>query len=352
MTKRLKTSEVFLDTQVFVNANFQFDSGRLKRLEDLSESGKINLYLTDITIREIDVKISEQIEKISKSIKIFCKEARILKEVPSFAHLFNLNIETVSNELNEQFKIFIALSRTTVISTQDVSIAHIFDKYFTQQPPFGGGKKKHEFPDAFVIRALEDYCENTEKSMYVISDDGDIKSACSSSNYLISLNKVDELFDLITAEDELFKLAQQWFEENEAEIKQGIIDDFEDMRLGFCVTDQDADVESVKVNSVDIIEKNLVEIQEDSLNFKLDVEVFFSAEVSYPDPDMTVYDREEGEFIVFETINKTLERDTEVSVDVEFGFSREKPHDAFVISVCLEPNDRIKLKVDDEYPYK
>ncbi|MEH2382146.1 MAG: hypothetical protein V7K27_25200 [Nostoc sp.] len=32
MDKRLQTSQVFIDTEVFINANFQFSSGRLSRL--------------------------------------------------------------------------------------------------------------------------------------------------------------------------------------------------------------------------------------------------------------------------------------------------------------------------------
>lgn len=356
MTKKLKIYKVSLDTEVFVAANFQFNSGRLKKLADLSRAGKINLYLADITIREIEVKISEEIQKISKHIKDFSNKARILRGVPWFSDLVNVNTETVKNDLNNHLSNFIDSTRTTVISTEDVSIAYIFDKYFTQQPPFGEGKKKHEFPDAFVIRSLEEYSEEIEESMYVISDDGDIKSACSSSDYLISLGSLDELFNLITTEENkhFSSLAQQWFKENEETIKQEIINDFEDRGLGFWVIDREAEIEDITVNSVKIVEKNLVEIQEESLDFKLKVKVFFSAEVSYPDPDMTVYDREEGEYIVFETIDEIIERDAVILVDVELGFSREEPHDAYVISVHLESNGGIKLRVDvyDEYPYK
>jgi hypothetical protein len=48
MDKRLQTSQVFIDTEVFINANFQFSSGRLSRLYAFNVNGKITLHLTDI----------------------------------------------------------------------------------------------------------------------------------------------------------------------------------------------------------------------------------------------------------------------------------------------------------------
>ena len=67
MTTKLHTSHVFLDTQVFIAANFQFSSERLKRLADWSRAGKITLYLTDITIREIEGQIAEKIQVASSA---------------------------------------------------------------------------------------------------------------------------------------------------------------------------------------------------------------------------------------------------------------------------------------------
>jgi hypothetical protein len=149
----------------------------LKTLIEYIEKGEIRLHLTDITIREIEVKILELIQEAEKPIKTFHNNVKILRGVSSFAQLFNIDIEIARSDLKNQFNNFMDSTQTIVISTEFVSIPHIFNKYFNQQPPFTGGKKKYEFPDAFVIKALEDYCTEAKSSMYVISKYYDLSSS-------------------------------------------------------------------------------------------------------------------------------------------------------------------------------
>jgi hypothetical protein len=94
-----------------------------------------------------------------------------------------------------------------------------------------------------------------------------------------------------------------------------------------------------------------VEIQEDKnvLYFELETEVSFSADVSYPDPDWTVYDSEEGELIVLKTIEKTIEKTEKISVEVEIAFTRDDLQDAEITNISLDASD-IEVEVN-EYPY-
>lgn len=353
MTKRLQTTQVFLDTEVFIAANFQFSSGRLKRLADFSRNGKITLYSTDITIREIKANITKRIQEINNSFKKFLDKARILKDVPSCASIFDFDLNIAIKDLENQLEEFLASSgsnlldnKINIISTNSVNIELIFDKYFQGQPPFGVNKKKHEFPDAFVIAALEKWCRENSEYMYVISDDNDMQTACSISSFLRSLEKPEALFELITSEDEyISSFAHQWFTEQQNKIEQEITDNFE--QSGFSLVDKyDGEVNGVTVSSIDLTERNLVEIQDGVLYFAVIAKITFSAEVSYPDPDMSVYDSETGDVIVLDTIEETIERTTKAPVEVEITFCRDEPHNPEVTSVDVEVGDIIEIELD------
>lgn len=352
MSNRLKTPHVFLDTEVFVSGNFQFNSGRFNRLADLCQDGIISVYLTDITKREIEANISNRIRESTESVDKFKSKARVLRNIPSFKAIFEFNVEEVTNELLKQFNDFLELIEANIIPTQNVSVELIFEKYFNQQPPFGEGKKKSEFPDAFSVATIEKWCQTNQQYMYVISNDGDISSACSPDSYLLPLAKLDELFEIIIYEDEyISQLAPQLFEEVESNLKNDIIYEFENS--GFILTDHyKGEVSSVNVDDVDLLDKSLVNIEEDTLYFEVTTKISFSAEVSYPDPDFTYYDKEEGKYIYFDYIHDTVQKSIEVPVEVEISFNRKEPHDPEVVSVNLEVNSDIYISLDDVYPYK
>ncbi len=350
VNNKLQTSHVFLDTQVFIAANFQFSSGQLQRLASWSQIGEITLHLTDITLQEIEGKLTEHIDETYQAVKSFKKKAMLLRGMPSFEPLFNFDIEAVKNDFNMRLNDFLKSAKVNVIATNNVSVGTIFDRYFKRKPPFGQGKNKYEFPDAFSIEALENWCIEKGEYMYVISEDNDLESACSSSSSLYLLRKPEELLNLITKSEEgdIYLLGYKCLSQNEEKIQQNTANYFEE--LGFFLTGADGDVTSITVNSVQLLEKNLVEIQEDALYFEIETEISFSAEVSYPDPEWSVYDSEEEEWIVLKTIQETLEKTENISVKVEMAFSRDDLQNAEVTSISLNTND-IEVEVD-KYPYK
>ena len=53
---------VFLDTEVFVQQNFQFSFGLLAILSQQVKSNRIELILTDVTINEIESHIKKEVD--------------------------------------------------------------------------------------------------------------------------------------------------------------------------------------------------------------------------------------------------------------------------------------------------
>lgn len=144
-------NNIFIDTQVFVQKNFNFDNDLFKRLISASEDGLIKIYLTEIVKKEIESKIYEQVfEKVKNSHAKFAKDAKILKNLSDYGNTFDISkrLDEIFNELINQLNQFFKDVSVEVISVNDVSPAFIFEKYFKGIPPFSK-KRKMNFPMLF-----------------------------------------------------------------------------------------------------------------------------------------------------------------------------------------------------------
>jgi hypothetical protein len=66
------------------------------------------------------------------------------------------DIESLSKALDDLFK----TGKTIFTGNDKVSVDKVMEKYFTEEYPFHGTDKKHEFPDAFALASIEQYCTN------------------------------------------------------------------------------------------------------------------------------------------------------------------------------------------------
>lgn len=75
---------------------------------------------------------------------------------------------------------------TRIISADLVSLPDFMQRYFAGEPPFAAvGSKKHEFPDAFALLALEAWAADHGTRVLVVSDDGDWRRYCAQSQRLV-----------------------------------------------------------------------------------------------------------------------------------------------------------------------
>ena len=80
-----------------------------------------------------------------------------------------------------------------VVFELDVDLRVVFEKYFMDQPPFHSENKKHEFPDAFALSMIEEYCRQKDISCYALSHDKDILAY--TSPYLVAEKDLGTLID-------------------------------------------------------------------------------------------------------------------------------------------------------------
>jgi hypothetical protein len=114
---------------------------------------------------EIEKHLKEQVEN---EIAIVGKSIPLMKAVKALT----IN-ETKPNSLKITKKVFNEIKtnlNAKKIDLNKINLDKIIKGYFSETPPFGKGKKKAEFPDAFAIDLLRPYFK---KNLYVISGDND-----------------------------------------------------------------------------------------------------------------------------------------------------------------------------------
>lgn len=242
---------VALDTEVFDSYNFNYDSQALRTVVILAQQEKIRLLLTSVTLHEIRAHIIEGTELSSKAVeqaindlnKKRFKPQGDIKRIKISANsdlLYDFrkkvqelapNFEQINQELLDQLDAFLQETNFETIEVDQVSVVEIFENYFSGTPPFGEGKKKYEFPDAFALLALQKEAEDRNRIIYVVSGDSDWEKFCSSSDDLHLIKKLDELLETIIREtdsDEV-DVCYELYSDKEDEIERYIEDNFSDL---------------------------------------------------------------------------------------------------------------------------
>jgi hypothetical protein len=268
------------DAEAFYKENFNFSSRRFRGLSELVSNHRLTLFSTDLVFREIQSGITERVRGAATALQKASKPdtggiLRNCSEI-SFERLFSFPEEAVLKELQAQFTSFARATRLEAISTAHIPSREVFDRYFTHSPPFREGKKKSEFPDAFSLSAISEWCRDKQVQAYVISGDSDWKDFCKEDDQLISLDSLDELLDLVASEDRLAERARSIYEDSLEQISEKVREIFEN--LGFFLDDRDGDVEPVTVSSVEILGEFLLSLDESTAVFGVDFQITYSAE--------------------------------------------------------------------------
>lgn len=289
---------VFVDTSVFCKANYFVKDGTISHLFQLHDKGRILLLMPTITKREVQKNyrqdLVEQFDKLSRLHK--------LKNIETY-NLPVMNKDDICKEVN--CKISEMMNHVCELDysyCQDVET--IFEKYFEREYPFAGKGKEKEFPDAFVLQAIEKYAaDNQIKKVIVLSEDGDMTDYQSpvldtSEDYKMYLSrKLKEDADLSGFEealnDSLPNLERQINLKVEALLTNpGTYQEVINLN----------EVSDVSLNGFEVILNSkdyyITSINEHSIDIDLHAKVDFSVCVEYLDLESSYYDREYDQWLV------------------------------------------------------
>jgi hypothetical protein len=252
--------------------------------------------------------------------------------------------DALAKELWERVDEQMKQANVEVIDASAIAAGPIFDAYFEQKPPFGTGEKRKEFPDAFVVAALEAWCEQNGEELHVITTDGTVRQACEDSGNLYPLDKLADFVDLALRRDEYVERAMEYLEQHTDPLSDAIKAGIEDRYI--YLNDEDGDGEAT-VNEIESLYlDDVVGIDDDHMVVRCSASVNITASVSYDDPAMQIWDSEDKVLHSFGTLRADLDRTIEVSAEITILW--ETQADYVVEKVVINDGDSISVYVDED----
>lgn len=351
MIKQYHKYNIFIDTSTFHQHQFCWYDSQFQYLKHYQDINKVVLYTSEITMEEIKSNIQKKFNEAYNSFNAFKNKSRVLKilDYEPFVNLYEevdkeLALKTLLLKFHDYFKDL----KTVVIDTSNVSSNKIFKRYFSNEPPFSQ-KKKSEFPDAFVLEAINLWCKKKNEKMYVISNDSDMKEYCKNNSNLDHLDTINQLFDLIVKkDDELSTHIVKIIDNNTEKISELVKDKFN--YFGFWLEEQEGDVLDINVRSVDIEQEHILMVDQLTVIVGFDTNIEFEAEVEYDDLDTASYDSEDKVLIPWRKIHKNLNRTVDVLAEVKFSFSVDDEKTMTILDINFNKDD-ISINVDEDSYY-
>ena len=222
MSKLLKGKQVFVDTTEFSDAHFNVRNPSFNEFRKLCEEGQLAFLTTDITKREIKAGIKSVADKARQRIADAADAIHSLQEpeVPAMTtFVAKLEQGVFSDAWSKALDEFFEKCSAVTLPIPPTAIPPVLDRYFERRPPFGGKNKKSEFPDAFVLQALQAAIRPNGDCLYIISNDADFEEACKGHPKLIHLKSLSRLLNRVHEHDAAVKQVRKTIQENRKDIE-------------------------------------------------------------------------------------------------------------------------------------
>lgn len=173
---------ITLDTSVFDAQQLNLEAGLLRRVEQFHDRS-ITVVLPDVIAREVETHLHDRTTEargqLQRALRL-ARQAGLLDGIEDDAVKSALGPHIASPDAapdiaRSRLAGWIARTGAVIVQTgEHVSVNELMQQYFSAQPPFAlNGEKKHEFPDAVALLALESWAEAKQTKVIAISTDGD-----------------------------------------------------------------------------------------------------------------------------------------------------------------------------------
>ena len=349
--KKLQSRKVFLDTEVFIRHRHDLFHPSFSSLGDLGKKKLLELFITKIVESEIITHINRTIEDSLDRISNAKSKLGFLKysgsdDIKSL--LVDINRDNVKNAAADNWDKWKKESNVQVISIDNVNSNVIFKKYFSESPPFDGGKKKNEFPDAFSLEAINTYAIENNTKVYILSADPDLEKSCCNNNYLIYVENLEEFLNIYNrTEKQLSEFVDDLIQNNEDEFYEPIAHAFSDYYHTH-EDYEDSEVEILDVTHVEISVINIIRIDEADASVELTIYLEGCGKLSGPDYNSAVWDNESKQLIIINYLNEEIALSGTFKFDAEIVFDTEDKNYIEIIEVI---GSRFTFPSDDDFPY-
>jgi len=307
---------IFIDTSVFEENNF-LESHRINQILKLSEEGYIKIILPEITKKEIINRVRKNVIDAVVSFKKYRDGTRILRNAPSLNRRFepineaecNLEIENI---IDERFNV----AKVEIIEYPTLNIGIVFSKYFNKELPFSEGIKKNEFPDAFALVTVEEWCKRNKKTCIVFAKDNDIIKYKSDLIHFVDYEKylstkLEEVETLKQRNQRLAHVKNLFNNDKEdiiSEVKDWIFYELDDERTYLKYTNYH-EIHNIEIGEieVEIEDFQITSISDSAITLECITDIAYFVEITYDDENDAMYDDEEKVWHYYSTRTDRIE---------------------------------------------
>lgn len=343
------------------------DASTLRILENHVKSGKIKVVLSDIVVQESKRHIAARVKEVCGIVNIARNSAlKVYNEhlISSIGmnEMFRI-VESEDDIIAKEEKVFddfLCAIDAEILGTDLIDINSVLSDYFGAKPPFEeSGKKKSEFPDAFIAQQIRNRFGETETVVIVSNDKGFIRACRESENHLF-FNSLGALYNAISKEDAAYDdtiavikelqlrisaAVKEYIKGNENIDVHGLSYDKDGIESGYDYSEvylhSISDV-TFSVRSVDEISENISLV---TLSCKADI----SADCYYEDYANAPWNPEEKECVFVDTIQMREEHKARFGCRIEID-REAKTFKVFPFTVILGGDSRRNRYEVEEHP--
>ena len=346
---------IFIDTSIFISSNFNVNSSVFSSLQSLCSAGHVRLILTDITIEEIKSNLSKPIREAESAIKKARTKARVLRNVKSDGYQFlfgEMNKEEIYSKIYAQLSKFCQDCNATILNAMEIPAKPIFEDYFQCNPPFGEGKKKSEFPDAFVISAIIAWCESNKDTVYTVSSDPDFKNASMQNDYLEYLPSIAKFIEIRLADENiLVGVIHDHMKQQKNRIFEAVADQIKEYEMIVQDADFDAEAFIEEVSIIDMNDASIINISDNKATIEASILAYLNVDVNCYDPDSWYKDPEDKTIHYWDKIEDVFEREEYVEIEFDIFFDKTNIQNFKVTRVLVNKGNQLSFYLNnyDEY---
>lgn len=318
---------MFLDTQVFREYGHNLKAKPLQTFLQLLKDQVFILHTTDITIAEIDRQIQELAVETAVSYGNSIKRIRswqfsFRESTLSQDELSEIDPLALASEAKKSFRLTLSTEwKPRRHRALEIPPSTVFDRYFNREAPFDE-KESKEFPDAFVVEVLDQWCLSNDSQMYVVTRDKAMQRAAARTASLISLPSLDELMQAVAEGknpdvlDRVGNLLQSKLLVEKIESTVCVnINEVIVIYSGYLF---DGEVVDQRVNDypLEIIDFQVLSVFGDEIGVIVKLKVPLAVNVQYKDMSDAFYDKEDNEYIGGEIEETEIENEVTIRVFV------------------------------------
>ena len=198
---------LFIDTNIFVQSQYGWSSGKLASIKSLSQNGWLKILSHSVVKEEINRHIEHDLKREYESYNSFVKKSSIKgynKELG--LDVGPIDIEKMISLIKEKCNDYFSGDDVIDVPITNKGINVLVSDYINKSYPFEAGKP-NEFKDAIIAYSLKEFQAKQEVPIIIYSLDKGFNKAFESNQNFIIIKEFCEILNML--EDNLPSLIQK-----------------------------------------------------------------------------------------------------------------------------------------------